>query len=143
MSRKHFRNLKKVYTEEGFGQAIKYDFDKSIFRLLFPYVSEIVPGVFGVKNYQTLIDKAITNEDDKFMRIVKKSISGMLSLGSEAARYLITIVTYNETKSPEAALLAYSLSTSYFSMRNQFRVDRFYKPSKEDLVDKLEPAQSK
>jgi len=139
MSKKHFRKLKEIYNEEGLWQAARYDFDKSMFRLLIPYVSETVPVLLGVKNYQNLMDKAITENDDRFTQIMKKPIGGMLSLGSEVARYIITTVTYNETKSPEAALLTYSLSTSFFSMRNQFRIDRFYKPKGEELTDKLVP----
>ncbi len=129
MSRKHFKKLKEIYKTEGFWQATKYDFDNSILRLLVPYPSEFVPLVLGIRNYRTLIDK--TEEDDnKKFRIFKQSVCGVLSYGSEAARYIATAVVYNETKSLEAGVLAYYLSSSFFSLRNQFRINRFYKPSR-------------
>jgi hypothetical protein len=131
MSKEHFRNLKKIYTEEGLSQAIKYDFDKSFFRLAIPYAVETIPGMLFRKNYQTLMENTI--DDTKFDKVFAGSIMGMLSLGSECARYLTTAVTYNETKSLEASLLAYSLSSSFFSMRNLLRCDRFYKSTKETV----------
>ena len=127
MSREHFRNLKDVYRTEGIWQAVKYDFDKSVFRLLIPYAAELSPVVLGVKNYETLVDKAVGTDDGQLEKKIKKAIAGAVSIGSEVARYIITAITYNETKSLEAAVLAYLLSSSFFSVRNQFRVNRFYK----------------
>jgi hypothetical protein len=126
MSTEHFANFGRICGKEGLGRAMLYDFDKSSLRLLIPYTSELVPGFLGFKNYKTLM--SLTEKQGKFIDGVKKVMLGGISLGSEAARYIITAVTYNETKSPTATLLAYSLSTSFFSARNQLRVDRFFKP---------------
>ena len=138
MAKKHFSALKEICQKEGILQAVKYHLDRSHFRLLIPYPSEVLPGMLAVDNYHTLMVEAIGKKDDKFTRIIKRTVSGMLSFGWEGARYVATVVTYNETKSIEAAILAYSLSSSFFSVRNQFRTDRFYE-SKE-LTDRLEPA---
>ena len=142
MSREHFKELKQIYKTESLWQAAKYDFDKSIFRLFIPYLSEIVPPILGIKNYKTLMEEAITKEDNRTSRIIKRSIAGMFGLGSEMARYIPTTVIYNETQSYEATILAYSLTTSFFSLRNQFRVDRFYKPKNKDISDNLDMHQT-
>jgi hypothetical protein len=126
MSAEHLANFGRILGKEGLGRALLYDFDKSSLRLLFPYTSELVPGLSGFKSYKTLM--SLTEKEDKFIEVAKRVIIGGISIGFEAARYIITAVTYNETKSPPATLLAYSLSTSFFSARNQLRVDRFFKP---------------
>lgn len=138
MSKEHFKELKQIYKTESLWQAAKYDFDKSAFRLLIPYASEMVPGILGLENYHLLLDEAKEKESKKLDALFTKSLVGILSLGSEAVRYVATAVTYNETKSLEAAISVYALTSGFFSMRNQFRVDRFYKPKNKDISDHFE-----
>ncbi len=123
--------LIEILKKEGVLQAAKYSFDNSILRLLIPYASEVVPGILGTNNYRTYMEMT-----KGYKAIDIKLTSGILSLGSEAARFVVTSLTYNETKSLWLTILSYLISTSFFSLKNQLRVPRFYKQG--DLTDRLE-----
>ena len=133
MSREHFKELKQIYKTESLWQAAKYDFDKSAFRLLVPYAIELIPIMLGKRNYQTLIKLSPSQKESKLDNKIVKSITCIIGIGSETARYIATAVTYNETKSLESAISVYILTSGFFSMRNQFKVDRFYKPNNKDI----------
>lgn len=126
MSLQHFRELRKIYRTEGLTPAAKFDFDNSVFRLILPYKNEFIPPLLGLKNYAFLSGSAkpATSPVEK---ILINALCLAVASGSECARYIATAATYTETQSWKSALLAWTVSSGFFSARNHLS-NRFYKP---------------